>query len=247
MRLKKGKKTYEVLVVEGMVAKYRDGTVKRIEDVVVTPIVFTNSTKGSKASSEQLSDSFQTSDVMEVIKLILQKGEAQESAGERKSKMDAKRQEIISVIQKNYIAPDGRPLPVVRIENALEQIRPRIDVDVDAERQVTAMYSKLSAVMPMKKNSGGMEGTVIVSTALAGQVSGIIRKHATVLRESYSDKAKYDVDIHSYDLLMKDLARVTKGDFEFSLATNAAAASVPSAAAPSSSSARKGKGKKKKK
>ncbi|CAN8070567.1 unnamed protein product [Agarophyton chilense] len=249
VRLKKGKTTYEVMVEEGMVAKYRDGTVKRIEDVVVTPVVFTNFSKGTKASSEQLNSSFQTDDVMQIIEQILKKGEAQESAGERKSKMDAKRHEIVSAIQKNYVYLDGCPLPLVRIENALNQIRPRIDVDVDALRQVNAMYQKLSAVMPMKKYRSGLEGTVIVPTHMAGQVSGVVRKHCTVLRETYRDKAKYDVEIHSYELLMSDLARVTKGDFEFNLITNAAAvaSSSNSTGAAASSSAKKGKGKKKRK
>ncbi|KAI0561908.1 ribosome maturation protein SBDS-like protein [Gracilaria domingensis] len=249
VRLKKGKKTYEVMVEEGMVAKYRDGTVKRIEDVVVTPVVFVNARKATKASSEELNNSFQTDDVMQIIELILQKGEAQESGRERKSKMDAKKQEIINFIRKNYVTPEGHNLPTVRIENALAQVRPRIDVDVDATRQVNAMYQKLSAVMPMKKQSSGVEGTVIVPVHLAGQVSVVVREHCSILRETYRDKAKYDVEIHSYEQLMSDLARVTKGDFEFSLAVNTAAVATSSnaPAAAASSSGKKGKGKKKRK
>lgn len=245
VRLKKGKKTYEVMVEEGMVAKYREGKVTRVDDVVAAPIVFINASKGTRASAEQLNESFQTDDVNAIIETILQKGEAQESAGERKEKHDAKRQEIIMAIQKNYVGADGRPLPVMRIENGLDQIKPRIDVDVDATRQVTAMFQKLSAVIPMKKSSSGMAGTVTVPSRLAGAVSGIVRKHATVERETYGAQAKYEIEIHAYDLLMKDLARVTKGDFEFSLATNAAAASVPTEPASADGHGKKGKGKKK--
>lgn len=250
VRLKKGKKTYEVMVNEGMVAKFRDGSVNRIDDVVVTPLVFLNASKGTKASAEQLKDAFQTDDVQVVLDLILKKGEAQESAGERKEKLDSKRQEIITIIQKNYVSPDGRPLPIVRIENALEQIKPRIDVDVDAQRQVTAMFAKLSAAMPMKKSAGGMEGTISVPTRLSGSVSSVIRKHATVQRETYGAQTKFEVEIHAYDMLMKDLARTTKGEFEFSLASQPAGGSAAgsAAAAPEAgqASGRKKKGRKKK-
>lgn len=248
MRLKKGKKTYEVMVQEGMVAKYREGSVKRLDDVLVTPLVFTNASKGTRASAEQLNESFQTDNVEAVITTILEKGEAQESAGERREKMDAKKQEILTVIQKNYVSPDGRPLPMSRIENAVEQIKARIDVDQDATRQVTAMIPKLSAVMPMKKGSGGLQGTVTVASKLVGAVSGIVRKHATVLRETYGAQAKYDLEIHSYDQLMSDLARVTKGDFNFSLASNGAGASASTdAPPPQAGNGKKGKGKKKRK
>lgn len=248
MRLKKGKKTYEVMVEEGMVAKYREGDVKRQDDVVLTPIVFTNAGKGTKASAEQLKEAFGTDQVTAVIETILQKGEAQESANERKDKLDAKRQEIISNIQKNYSAPDGRPLPVARIENALVQVKPRIDVDVDAGRQVTAMFQKLSSIMPLKKSSAGMEGIVSVPVRLSGVVSGVVRKHATVQRETYGAQAKYEIEIDSYDALMAELARVTKGEFEFNLSTNAAAVAMPSDAGEAANAGgKKGRGKKKKK
>lgn len=248
VRMKKGKTTYEVMVQEGMVNKFRDGAVNRLDDVVVTQTVWLNASKGLKASSDQLKQSFETDDVQAVLETILRRGEAQESAAERKDKLDSKRQEIITAIQKNYIAPDGRPLPVVRIGNALDQIKPRIDVDVDAERQVSAMLPKLTAVMPMKKSAGGMEGTISVPTHLAGAVSSAIRKHATVHREVYGDRAKFDVEIHAYDLLMKDLGRVTKGQYELSISSQPPpeVGAASSSAAGSASEKKKGRGKKKK-
>lgn len=219
VRLKKGKKTYEVLVNEGMVNKYRDGSLTKVSDVVITPVVFLNSTKGDKASSEQLKSVFDTDDVNNVIDIILRTGEAQESAGERKDKMDAKRHEIITYIQKNYVTPEGQTLPLVRIENGLNKVRPRIDVDVDAGRQATAMFDKLREAMPMKKKSGEMEGTITIPMKHIGAVNSVVRKHASVLRETYGAQVKLDVDIFAYDLLMKDLAKATKGEFEFKVAT----------------------------
>lgn len=246
VRLKRGKKTYEVLVHEGSVSKYRTGALSRLDDVLMTPVVFLNATKGTKASTEQLEASFQTTDVDTILDTIIRTGEAQESAGERKSRMDAKRAEIITAIHKTYATPDGKPLPLVRIENALAQIRPKIEVTVDAERQAEKLYPRLREVMAMKRVGGGMEGTVTVGADVAGAVGGVIRKHATVQRESYGAKVKYDVEIHAYDLMMKDLARVTKGDFEVVLATGVEAAAGAAPAAGGNDAAEGGRKKKKK-
>lgn len=252
VRLKRGKTTFEVMVEEGQVAAYREGKVQRQDDVVTAAVVWTNASQGTTASDEQLMSAFETTDIHTCIDTILRTGDAQESAGERKAKLDGKRQEIIAVIQKTYVAADGKPLPLVRIENALEQIKPRIDVDVDATRQVTAMASKLAAVMPMKKGSGGMGGTISVPAKFAGAAASSIRKHATVLREVYGGSVKYDVEIANYDLLMKDLAKVTKGEFEIALDSQYAggatgsSSSMPPGASSASEETTGGRKKKKK-
>lgn len=217
VRYKKGKHTFEVLVNEGAVAKYREGTITSIDDVLQIRTIYTHASYGTKASDEELAEIFGTADEETVLTTILREGDAQESAHERQQKMDAKHQEIITVIQKQYVSPDGHPLPATRIENALAEVKARIEVDVDAERQVASIYSKLCEVMPMKKGAGGMEGTVTVPIALSGVVSTVVRRHATVHRETFSDHAKYFIEIHQYDLLMKDLAHATNGDFQFSL------------------------------
>lgn len=240
VRMKKGRTNFEVMVNEGAVNKYRDGSIKRVDDVVVVPRIWTNASQGTKASADQIKDAFGSEDVNEVLDIILRQGDAQESAQERQDKLDAKRQEIIASIQKNYSSPEGRPLPATRIENALERIKLRIDVDVDADRQVTGMIERLKAVMPMKKSAGVMEGTVTVATSLAGAVSSAIRKHARVNREVYGDTAKFEIEMLSYDLLMKELSRVTKGQFDFQLSQPAPEETTPSSSTPGHGSGRKG-------
>lgn len=241
VRMKKGRTTFEVMVNEGAVNKYRDGSIKRIDDVVIVPRIWTNASQGTKASADQIKDAFGSEDVNGALDIILREGDAQESAHERQAKLDAKRQEIIASIQKNYSSPEGRPLPTTRIENALERIKLRIDVDVDADRQVTGMIERLTAVMPMKKSAGIMEGTVTVATSLAGAVSSAIRKHARVNREVYGDTAKFEIEMLSYDLLMKELSRVTKGQFDFQLSQPAPEETAPSSSStPGHGSGRKG-------
>lgn len=243
VRLKRGKKTFEVLVNEGTVPKYRDGKLK-LNDVVVTPTIFINMSKGEKASADLLNSAFETDDVTAVIDTILRTGDAQESAGERKDKMDAKRREVITTIQKNYVSPEGLPLPLMRIENALEQIRVRIDLERDAEHQVEAMAPKLMAVLPMKRAKADFEGIVTVPVHMAGQVASVVRKHARVQRETYGVKAKFEVEVFNYDLLLSELTKATNGDFEFEVVGGDG---QPPKEAPAANADAKGRGKKKKK
>lgn len=248
VRLKKGKTTFEVMVHEGQVTKYRDGNVKRVEDVVVTDVVWTNAHKGTRASSEQLTSAFGTDSTAAVIKQILDKGDSQLSDGERKQKLADKRHEIVTYIHKNYVDPHNNlPVPITRVENALLQIKPRIDPDVDAARQVVALVPKLVSVMAMRKGGSSIVGVVTVPAKHAGATSSAIRKHVTVVRETYGPSVKYEVEVNSHELFMKELARVTKGEYEFTVTNNASVNGAPAAASASSDSGKKGKGRKKKK
>lgn len=71
VRLKRGKTTFEVMVEEGMVTKYRDGTEKNISQVVTADVVWVNAGKGKRASDDQLMKAFQTDNVNDIIKQIL--------------------------------------------------------------------------------------------------------------------------------------------------------------------------------
>lgn len=219
VRLKKGKTTFEVLTRDGAVTKYREGAIRNLDDVVVSEEVWTNISKGQKASKEQLMNAFETDDNKTVLEQIVTRGEHQLSAGERKDMLDKKRAEIVAYINKNYVdSAKGTPLPITRIENALEQVKPRIDLDQPAEKQVSGMFDKLIKVLPLRKGNSVISGVVKVPHAHAGATSGVVRKHATVVKEDYgADGAKWTVEVHSYDALMRDLARVTKGDYDFSV------------------------------
>ncbi len=74
VRLKRGKTTFEVMVEEGKVTQYRDGTVKNLSEVVLTDVVWVNAQKGKRASADQLKKAFQTDNVQDVIKQIIDVG-----------------------------------------------------------------------------------------------------------------------------------------------------------------------------
>lgn len=215
-RIKRGKTTFEVLVHEGLIDDYRSGKLRQI-DVVPIQNVFSDISKAEKASDQQLEVAFGTSVVEEVIDIILKEGDVQESESERKERMEAKHQEVISEIQKMCVTTDDKPVPTYRIENALKTIHAHIDMDGDAARQAESFFKKLTEVIPIKRAKTDMEAIITVPLAFSGAASTIIRRHCTVQRETYHERAKYEVEVLECDLLLKDLSKATNGDYEFDI------------------------------
>lgn len=222
VRYKHGRTTFEVPTKEGSVTKYRDGDLKSLDDVVVTDIIFTHYTKGERASGDQLKSAFNTDDMQKCLEQIVRKGDVQLSSGERREILAKKRAEIVEYIHKNYVDPSkspALPIPVTRIENAMNEMKARINADTPADKQATDMISKMVEVMPMRKATM-MTGEIKLSHKHVGSASNIIQTHSKVLKEDYNAQgAVYHVEVSpsGYDVLMSALTRATKGEFEFNV------------------------------
>lgn len=221
LRINRGGQHFEVIVQAETVDKFRQGKLDE-NDVVPIDTVFTNVSLGMKASHEELKAAFGTDDTLQVIETMLRDGEYQTTEAERQRQVDAKRREVISYIQKNYIAPDGHNLPISRIDNALEQVRFHADVNRDAEHQAEAVTSKLAEVMAMKRVMPDMEAIITVPLTMAPAVATALRHHGKVYREGYSDVAKFEVEVFNYDLLMKELNHATNGNYKFTITSSQA-------------------------
>jgi ribosome maturation protein SDO1 len=218
VRLKKGKKTFEVLTNDGAVTKFRENKLKNLDQVIASgDDVFLDIGKGKKASRDELTAAFETEDVRAIQEIIVRKGEVQLSANERKDMLENKRTEILAFIHKNYVdSVKGIPVPLTRISNALDQLKPRIDPDQPADRQVNLMYDKLLTVLPLRKGNASITGLVTVPTKYAGAAASVVRKFASVTKEDFRAVGPaWTVEVHDYDSLVRDLTRITKGEYEF--------------------------------
>ena len=220
VRYKDGKTTFEIPTKEGAATKYREGILKSIEDVITTDLIFTNFNKAQKASSDQLKSSFNTDDTTKVIQQILKKGEIQLSSAERKEKVDKKRKEIVEWLHKNYVDPSKNPplpIPITRIENAMNEMKARVYVEQAAERQGVDLAGKMMEIIPMRKATM-MKGQIRIGHKMVGAAGNVVQKHAKVLKEDYdAEGVVYQVEVSpsGYDNLMAGLTKVTKGEFEF--------------------------------
>ncbi|KAJ8906793.1 hypothetical protein NDN08_003279 [Rhodosorus marinus] len=219
VRYKKGKTNFEIITKEGSVSQYREGTIKNTDDVVVANVIFTNHSKGERASDEQLRSAFDTDDLSQCLEKILLTGEPQLSVAERKAKVEQKRKEIVDYFRKYYVEPRTKlPLPAQRIDAALTQAKIRVDPDTPAARQAADAASKVVAVMPMSKST--LDGTIKIPHQYVGSAMGSVSKYCQVVKDGYtSEGSSISVSVApgDYDMLISDLTKATKGNFTFDI------------------------------
>lgn len=71
---------------------------KDIDEVLQTHSVFTNVSKGQVAKKEDLQKVFDTDNVTDICKIILEKGELQISDKERSAQLDASFKDIATIV-----------------------------------------------------------------------------------------------------------------------------------------------------
>jgi len=219
VRYKAGKVTFEVLTKVGSVLKYRDGKLGW-DNVLFVDEIFKNQTKGERANAEDLKLAFGSDNLQDCLKVIIEKGELQLTAEERKDKIDKKRAEIVNYIHKYYVDPKSKlPHPVVRVENALTTLKIKIDPDIPAERQIQDLIKRIPEVMPIKRME--MEGTLTVGNAFIGSAMNVVQQWAKVTKDNYtSEGCSMEISLvpGDYDSFMSDLQKATKGEFTFDIA-----------------------------
>eukprot|EP00211_Chloroparvula_japonica_P016761 CAMPEP_0119118982 /NCGR_PEP_ID=MMETSP1310-20130426/680_1 /TAXON_ID=464262 /ORGANISM="Genus nov. species nov., Strain RCC2339" /LENGTH=270 /DNA_ID=CAMNT_0007108391 /DNA_START=81 /DNA_END=893 /DNA_ORIENTATION=+ len=219
VRLKKGKTNFEIMAAPGSVQKFRKNEVS-IKDVLVMDLIFTNQSKGDKASDDQLERAFETADVKEVAKTICMKGDLQLTAAERQAKVDKKKSEIVGRIHKFYVDPKTNlPHPVARIEAAMEDCKFRVDPEASTDKQVQDLVHKMVSVIPLKKSE--MEARLVLSHAhMAAAQGSVVGRYLNVKQEKYDATGcsmRVTLLPGDYDAVVKQLGKITNGDYTFEI------------------------------
>jgi len=112
--------------------------------------------KGDRASDSELEVAFNTLDRRQICQIILEEGEIQFTTEERRSFTEKKKNEIINYIHKFYVDPRSKtPHPTLRIENAFEELRIRIDPTIETKKQAKLIVKRIIEILPLKKNGYG--------------------------------------------------------------------------------------------
>lgn len=124
VRMKKGKKRFEIACYQNKVHDFQSGVEKNIDEVLQIPQVFMNVSKGQVASSEDLKAAFNTTNIDEIIQEILKKGEIQLSEKERAQQNAKLHNEILSIISAKCINPKSKKrYPPTMIDKALKELK----------------------------------------------------------------------------------------------------------------------------
>lgn len=123
VRLKKGKKRFEVPAYKNMVGSYRAGNETDLDNVLQINNVFLNVSKGAVAPNEDLKKSFPGMTREEIVLEILKKGEVQVGEKERAQELERVHKEVIDIVAGRLVDPKSKRVYTTgMIEKALDQL-----------------------------------------------------------------------------------------------------------------------------
>lgn len=123
VRMKKGKKRYEIACYKNTVTSFRSGNETDLDNVLQIPNVFLNVSKGQVAPNEDLKKSFPGMTRDEVVLEILRKGEIQVGEKERSAELDRLQKEVVEIVAGRLVDPKSKRVYTSgMIEKALDQL-----------------------------------------------------------------------------------------------------------------------------
>lgn len=123
VRLKKGKKRFEVACYKNTVTSFRAGNETDLDNVLQIPNVFLNVSKGQVAPNDELKKAFPGMTRDEVVMEILKKGEIQVGEKERSQELDRVHKEVIDIVAGRLVDPKTKRVYTTgMIEKALDQL-----------------------------------------------------------------------------------------------------------------------------
>jgi len=144
VRLKKGGKRFEIACYPNKVTSWRNKIETDIDEVLQTPLVFTNVSKGQGAKVDDLKAAFGTDDQKKICLEILSKGELQVSEKERSANLESTFRDIATVVADKCVNPDtNRPYPVTLIERAMKDAHISIKPTRSTKQQALDVIKQL--------------------------------------------------------------------------------------------------------
>ncbi len=130
---------------------YLEGSKKDLKNILVVEEVFEDAKKGERHKAEAIKKAFGTTDIYEILKIMLEKGEVQLTTEQKRRKLEETRKKILGIICMEAIdARTKAPIPIQRLENALEQVRVHIEPFKDPREQVPGIVKLLLPIIPIK-------------------------------------------------------------------------------------------------
>ncbi len=220
VRMVIGGEHFEILVNPDAALSFKQGRQVEPSQILVADEVFSDASKGLRASSDKLRKAFQTEDHAKAAFEILRRGELQLTQEQRKRLTEEKRKQLVTNIAKNYVDPKtGLPHPPIRIEQAMQDARISIDPFKDLNEQTKEALEKLRTILPLKTER--VKLMVRVPAQYAGQTLGTLKNFGEILKEEWGGdgglSAIIEVSAAAQPSLLERLGSATKGSAQATL------------------------------
>jgi len=121
-----------------------------------------------------LQDAFGTTDLYEIAKKIITKGEVQKTQEFRDAEKEKKIKQVINLVLRNSVNQNGHPYTEDRIRRAVDEVHFHFD-NRPPEQQFLDLVHKLKTVIPISIETKRIKLTV--PARFTGQVYGIIGEY----------------------------------------------------------------------
>jgi len=205
---------FEILVKPDPALDYKLGKKKDISSVLVSDDIYTDSSKGTKPSTEKLLKAFKTEDQTEIAQIILKKGDLNLTTDQRRKMVDEKKKQLVEFIAKTYVDPRTHlPHPPVRIEQALKDARVSIDPQKGVDEQVKDIVEKLRSIIPLKSENLSLE--ITIPAQFASQSYAVLKSVGSLKKEEWQNngslKAILEIPAAARPNVIDRLGSITKG------------------------------------
>jgi len=175
---------FEILVDPDRAVEIRQGDPVDIEDAVAALHVFSNSSRGTKASEESLLKVFKTTDFQTIAKKIIEKGEIHLTADQRRQMTEQKRRQLITFIARNALNPQtGLPHPPQRIEMALDEAKVNVDPFKHLDELVKEAMKAIRPLIPIRFEE--VRIAVKIPSEFAPKAYGEVAAAASIERDEW--------------------------------------------------------------
>lgn len=189
-RFKRGEDHFEILVDPYAAADLIEGKEIDIVQNMAIDTIFEDSKKGEHASEESVQKIFGTTDVAEVAKKIILKGDIQLTTEQRSKMQKNKKNRIIETISKNAMDPKTKaPHPRQRIELAMEQAGIHVDPFKPVSEQVKIIIEALRPIIPLSMEH--IRISVKIPAEHIGKAYGVARKYGALEREDWQSDGSW--------------------------------------------------------
>ena len=150
-RLETHGETFEILLDPKVFDLVKQGKKFDIVDYMAVEDVFKNASKGTRPPEDKIKEAFGTEDIAEIASKIVEKGEIQITAEQRKEMLEAKKNQVIAYIAANAINPQTKtPHPPLRIQLALEEAKFHVDPFKPLEKDIDEAMKLLRPLLPIR-------------------------------------------------------------------------------------------------
>jgi len=171
-RIRVKEKHYEINVDldEALKIKKDEGD---IHSALQSPQIFYDLKKGTVASQDDLKSAFGTTDIYEVAKQIIKRGEVQKTQEYRDEEKGKKIKQVINLILQNATDQNDLPYTEERIKSAVHEVHFNFD-NRPAEKQMIELVHKLKTIIPIKIQTKRIK--LIIPAQFTGQVYGLLQE-----------------------------------------------------------------------